>query len=200
MSGLKVGTTVMAKTDTGSLSTWSVSLSQIQCSFSQSIFSSLTDKREYFFYEMIFGFCKMLNVFMAKPWLWSPLSGFSVPKGAFNSCPLNFRSHWMGLSFISTVERGVGCLLASFSWSIRGLLQKNTFLSYSAESKELDGLKGWGQHSEWSIVLVLTGSQSIEGGRYRTRLCQEWAPGGRAKWSFEGAWMWRADHSVKFLE
>lgn len=154
MSGLRVGTTVMAKTDTGSLSTWSISLSQIQCSFSQSIFSSLTDKREYFFYELIFSFCKMLNVFMAKPWLWSPLSGFSVPKVAFNSCPLNFRSHWMGLSFIAIVERGVGCLLASFSWSIRGLSQKNTFLSYSVESKELDGLKGWGQHSEWSIVLV----------------------------------------------
>lgn len=104
MSGLRVGTTVMAKTDTGSLSTWSISLSQIQCSFSQSIFSSLTDKREYFFYELIFGLCKMLNVFMAKPWLWSPLSGFSVPKGAFNSCPLNFRSHWMGLLFIAIVE------------------------------------------------------------------------------------------------
>ena len=67
MSGLSVGTIVIAKTDTGSLSTWSVSLSQIQCSFSQSIFSSLTDEREYFFYELIFGFYKMLNVLMAKP-------------------------------------------------------------------------------------------------------------------------------------
>ena len=67
MSGLSVGSTVIAKTDTGSLSTWSVSLSQIQCSFSQSIFSFLTDEREYFFYELIFGFYKMLNVLMAKP-------------------------------------------------------------------------------------------------------------------------------------
>lgn len=189
MSGLSVGTIAIAKTDTGSLSTWSVSLSQIQCSFSQSIFSSLTDEREYFFYELICGFYKMLNVLMAKPWLWSPLSGFSVPNGAFNSCPVNFRSHWMGLLFISIVERGVGCLSASFSWSIRGLLQKNTFLSYSAESKESDGLKGWGQHCEWSIVLVLTGSQSIEGGRHRARLWQEWAPEGRAEWSFGGARM-----------
>ena len=139
--------------------------------------------------HILCGFYKMLNVLMAKPWLWSPLSGFSVPNGAFNSCPVNFRSHWMGLLFISIVERGVGCLSASFSWSIRGLLQKNTFLSYSAESKESDGLKGWGQHCEWSIVLVLTGSQSIEGGRHRARLWQEWAPEGRAEWSFGGARM-----------
>lgn len=85
-----------------------------------------------------------------------PFKWFLFPKVAFNSCPLNFRSHWMGLLFISIVERGVGCLSASFLWSTRGLLQKNTFLSYSAESKESDGLKGWGQHCEWSIVLVLS--------------------------------------------
>lgn len=51
------------------------------------------------------GFYKILNVFMAKPQLWSSLSDVSGPKGAFNNCPLNFRSHLTGYLFISIVER-----------------------------------------------------------------------------------------------
>ena len=110
----------MAKTDIGSLSSWSVLHPKYSALSVNPYFLLVLTRGNNFSMKLTFGFYKILNVFMAKPRLWSSLSDFSVPKGAFNNCSLNFRSHLTGYLFISIVERGVGFLSASFSGACCG--------------------------------------------------------------------------------